>query len=102
MVSFTRRLVRTSMRRTDSRSSVTVMEKTRNPKSESRMNSEARNPNACADCPYDIGFRTSDFGLSPDFGFRISGFSSRHRHGVENLLDDRVGRDGLGLRLVGE
>src|ERR1035437_232148 len=109
MVSLTRRFVRTSMRRTLSSSSAIVIMASRNPNTESRNPKEIRIPKseirrsgrrwmARTVCQ----IRPSDFGLLSAFGFRVSDLSSRHRHGVEYLLDDGVGRHRLRLGFIGQ
>src|SRR5271165_5369526 len=108
-MSLTRRLVRTSTRRTLSRSSEMVMTASgRSPKLETRSPKEIRMPksetrkggdwHSSAHCRV----RPSDFGLPSAFGSRTSDFASWHRHGVEYLLDDGIRRHRLRLGFVGE
>src|SRR5215472_1960837 len=92
MVSFTRRLVRTSTRRTDSKSSLRFMLKV--------PPWTAHHPNSrnLTDRP----IRNSELGLLSAFDLRISGFSSRHRHCIKDLFYDRISRNRLRFGLVGQ
>src|ERR1035441_10577359 len=109
MVSLTRRSVRTSMRRTLSSNSAMVMTargrkpktENRDPKSEGRSKTEIRTGQSAAASCLPL-FRVSGFGFPSEFGFRISDLPSWHRHGVEDLLDNGIGRHRLRLGFIGE
>src|SRR5260221_326431 len=86
-MSATRRLVRISTRRTVSRISRRVMQGLR------RAGEITRKTTTRVSSPHWPLVRVSRLPLHS---------LSRHRDGIENLLDDVVSRDGLGFRLVGE
>src|SRR3989442_755683 len=94
MVSFTNRLVRTSTRRTDSKSSDRFMERGR--KSEGRRSKAERRPKERN------LLRISTFGLLSAFDLRISAFPSWHRHRIKYLFDNRIRRHRLRLGFIGE
>src|SRR5579859_5240991 len=111
IMSLTRRLVRTSTRRTDSSNSLIVMAYSLNPKASKPLD---RSPKAEIPRPTEVRrpksesaalafrLRPSAFGLLSVFGLRISDLLSRHWHSIEDLFNQGIGGHRLCLGFVRE